>query len=121
MSTRSVLVVDDDRLVRDTLCEVVSDFGCTTRSSECGLQALDLLAVEPGDLVVSDVDMPDISGFELLARMRAQSIATPVVLMSARADASLQASAERAGAQAMLAKPIAIQPFTSLLADLLDY
>ena len=119
MSSHSVIVVDDDRLVRESLCEVLGDLGCSVRDADGGLAALASIAREATDMVISDVDMPDISGFELLARLPGIRCTAPVILISARADAGLTASARAAGAAELLAKPVDIEPFTTLVSALL--
>ena len=106
MAQHSVLVVDDDTTLRNSLCDVFSDWGCRILSADCGLRALNILEQEECELIFSDVDMPDISGFELLARLQRQHIKTPYVLMSARADKQLEVAAHEAGALAMLHKPV---------------
>lgn len=119
MVTNSVIVVDDDRLVRESLCEVLSDLGCVVRDAAGGLSAFESISRETVDMVVSDVDMPDISGFELLARLRHIAFAKPVVLMSARADDGLRLQARDSGAAELLAKPVRLGPFAELVHHLL--
>lgn len=114
MDQHSVLVVDDDIMVRDSLCDMLSDWGCHIMSADCGLNALTILNNENCELVFSDVDMPDISGFELLARMHKQHIEAPCVLMSARADKELEIAAKQAGAFAMLHKPVGINVVSNI-------
>jgi len=120
MTGHSVLVVDDDRLSRESLCEVLSERGWQVRDAARGLAALELLAGGSSDLIVSDVDMPDISGFELFSRMQQAHIRQPVVLISARANERLRAEALRIGAAALFDKPVAIAPFTTLIDRLVD-
>jgi DNA-binding NtrC family response regulator len=115
MTANSVIVVDDDRLTRESLCEVLADLGCRVRDAAGGLLAYDLIRSEATDMVVSDVDMPDISGFELLARLQGANFTNPVILISARADADLRRRARESGAAELFAKPVKIQPFTSLI------
>ena len=119
MPTTSVIVVDDDRLTRESLCDVLSDLGCQVRDAAGGLLAWDSIRQRPTDMVVSDVDMPDISGFELLARLQGASITSPVILMSARADDDLRRRAHEAGAADLFAKPVSIRSFTNLVHQLL--
>jgi CheY-like chemotaxis protein len=114
-----VLVVDDDRLSRESLCEALAELGCQVDDADRGLAAFARLSTGRRDLVVSDVDMPDISGFELLARLRRASIACPTILVSARADAELSRAAAEAGATALLAKPVAMGRFTLLVSQVL--
>ncbi len=120
MTTRCVLVVDDDRLTRESLGEAIRSFGCGADLADCGTVALGILSGHPHDLIISDVDMPDISGFELLERLHQRSITTPCVLMSARADRRLDVAASQAGAVTLLPKPVQLGPFTQLMNRLLD-
>ena len=115
MTTHSVFIVDDDRLTRESLCEIVAELGFDVADADCGLTALDRLRARPSEIVVSDVDMPDISGFELLARLHADRITIPMVLMSARADSALSKAAADAGAEQLFGKPVPVAPFTELL------
>ncbi len=116
MSTHAVLVVDDDRLMRESLCELLGDLQCRTTAASDGARALEQLGVGRYDLVFSDVDMPDISGFELLSRMRQQFGLEPnVILMSARSHSDLDRSARAAGAIEFLAKPVGLTVLDGVL------
>lgn len=120
MST--IMVVDDDRLVRESLCELLDDLGCTSIPAGDGHQALSYLQGQWCDLIVSDVDMPDISGFEFLARLQRQCAPRrhpPLIFLSARADDMLRNAAQAAGAAQLFAKPLPIQEFSSAVRALL--
>lgn len=118
MSDRSILVVDDDSLTRETICEVLMDSGWSVSSARRGLEAWERLERLPSDLVVSDIDMPDISGFELLDRMHRAQITSPLVFISARGE-SASALATAAGAAGYFTKPVQLAPFTERIAALL--
>jgi CheY-like chemotaxis protein len=128
---RTVLIADDDRLLRESLSEVLSELGCTTRHVGSGGGAIEMLRQQPCDLLLSDVDMPDMSGFQLLSWVNehptfphggnAAGWHMPVVLMSARADDRLGRAARDAGAVVLLPKPVAIDRITSLVHQLLDH
>lgn len=122
MLQHPTLVVDDDRLVRESLCEVLDDLGCAATAAPGGMQAIRLLKEHSYDLMVSDVDMPDISGFELLRRLDAQHRRpASVILMSARAEPELMQAAKAAGAATLMSKPVAMGEFTHLVRVLLNF
>jgi len=77
-----ILVVDDEPVIRYILAEILTDEGYRVRCAEDGRQALDQVAVEVPDLIVSDIRMPRVHGVEFVERLRAQGHATPVVLIS---------------------------------------
>jgi CheY-like chemotaxis protein len=80
----TILVVDDDELVRSSLDVALRMEGYRVNTAESGRSALDMLSREVPDLVVLDLSMPDLDGWETIARLRTTAeIATlPVVALS---------------------------------------
>jgi PAS domain S-box-containing protein len=80
----TVLVVDDDRALRRALCDLLVDGQFDVIDAGCGVDALEALAGRAGDidLVVSDIVMPDMDGFQLAERVRALWPSVAVLLMS---------------------------------------
>ena len=78
-----ILVVDDDLGVCQSLRDLLTQEGCEVIVATGGREALEKLAKEPVDLVLSDVVMPDLDGHELFNRVREQYPTVPVVLMTA--------------------------------------
>jgi two-component system response regulator FlrC len=116
MNQRTVLVVDDDDQWGCTMCDLLAEFVAVgTHWEASGAAALNWLHQAPCDLVISDVDMPEMSGFELLAQIQRRYQSLPVALMSARASGPLIKEAEQAGALGMLAKPSDPQAITNLV------
>ncbi|HAT09978.1 MAG TPA: hypothetical protein DCS97_05155 [Planctomycetes bacterium] len=114
-----VLIADDDRLVRESLGDAFDAFGWEVRIADCGTSAIQVLERQRLDLLVSDVDMPDMTGFQLLNWVRCHvPPQPPVVLMSARADAALGRTAIAEGAVTLLAKPVEVARMKSVLATL---
>lgn len=103
-----VLVVDDDPFFREVLVELLTTEGCHVRSIARGTDALDWLKREPYDLVLSDIVMPDIAGWQVARAARDRDPAPVVVLITGwpikPEDEAIQAS----GADAFLQKPIRI-------------
>jgi PAS domain S-box-containing protein len=83
LSGRRMLVVDDDPAVRDSVVQVLQAEGCRVVSCSNGREALDWLGRDAFDLVVSDVVMPELDGYQLLLAARDRHPETKVVLMTA--------------------------------------
>jgi CheY-like chemotaxis protein len=79
----SVLVVDDDLDIRATVSQILRDEGFRVRSARNGLEALEKIAEEDPDLVVLDLMMPVMSGWDLLAALRRSRKHVAVVVLSA--------------------------------------
>ncbi len=117
MAPRTILVADDDRHLRESLVEMLSGLGCLALPVAGGSAAMTELGRAHFGLLLSDVDMPDLSGFQLIAWAQERGCADHCALMSARADAQLSTRAHQAGAVAMLAKPVALRHLSSLLTN----
>lgn len=103
-SRQRVLVVDDSVVVRDMIAELLSSAGYETLTAENGVKGLEEIArFEPG-LVVSDIEMPEMDGFEMLKRIRDISRTLPVILLTARSSVKDRQRASALGANAYVAK-----------------
>lgn len=104
---RRVLVVDDDELTREILATILDLEEFEVDLAEDGEQALAAVAAGPPDVVVLDVMMPGLDGFEVLRRLRADEATAhlPVILLTARDTAEDRRAGEEAGADAYLTKP----------------
>src|SRR5262249_27034064 len=83
-SRRQILVVDDSLTVVDVLSEILADAGFEVVKAANGQEALASIEASMPDLVVSDVEMPILGGFELLERIRARWAHLPVVMLTTR-------------------------------------
>jgi chemotaxis protein histidine kinase CheA len=101
---RRVLIVDDSPIVRDLLSELLSSVGLEVRTAGDGAAALEALADRPVDLIVCDVEMPVMDGFELLRRLRDRAERVPVVMVTTRGSVSDRALAASLGADALIVK-----------------
>jgi CheY-like chemotaxis protein len=82
-----ILVVDDDPMVRETSGLVLMKQGYEVRTSEDGFSALIKLRTALPDLIISDLRMPNMSGFELLSVVRRRFPQIPVIAISGEFDA----------------------------------
>lgn len=103
-----ILLVDDDPIMRELASAKLSAAGHDVACANDGAEALEALTRDGADLVISDLDMPVMNGFELTRRIRAsQSFADiPVIVVTGSDHASAVEAAFSAGATSFLAKPI---------------
>lgn len=100
-----VLLVEDDRVLRQALCDTLEIGGFAYQAVGSGEEALEAVLKEVFSLVVSDVNMPGMDGHQLLARLRRQQPQLPVLLMTAHAAVERAVEAMRQGAADYLVKP----------------
>lgn len=117
-----VLVVEDSSAMRAFVRAALEDTGAAVSEASSGFEALRLLPREPWELVVVDINMPDINGLELIAFMRKseQHGATPVILISTEASARDRQRGLDLGADAFLSKPFGADALTTLVRDVLE-
>ena len=113
----TILVVDDERPIRDLISTVLQSAGHRVIVANHGREALRICAAEKPALIVSDVMMPVMDGIELCRRVKAgeAGAAVPVILMSAVAPRL----AQQAGPEAFLPKPFDLDDMERLIADCL--
>ena len=104
-----VLVVDDEPAVNDLICDALRLAGFRTESAADGVLALQFLRSTTADLVILDINMPRIDGFETLERMRAAGDSTPVIILTARQERDDARSGFERGADDFVHKPFSIE------------
>ena len=114
-ATRTVLIVEDDASVRDVCADVLTDEGYVVHAAADGMSGLAQLDCSP-DVIVLDLVMPRMDGWEFLRRLRAVAghEQTPVLLLTGTASSG----AALAGAQAVLRKPFVVEALLRQVADL---
>jgi chemotaxis protein histidine kinase CheA/ActR/RegA family two-component response regulator len=99
-----VLVVDDSPIIRDLVREVLHGAGYEVSTAGDGEAALALVERDAPELVLSDVEMPKMGGFELLAHIRRRTDRLPVVMLTTRGSAEDRRRASSLGANAYVIK-----------------
>jgi len=100
-----ILVVDDNPEMARTLCDGLADDGYQAIAASSGQEAIALLSREPFDALVTDLRMPDVDGFEVIAFARARDATRPIIAMTGAMPAEGIATSLRCGAALCLAKP----------------
>jgi len=105
--TSTILIVDDDDLSRDTLEALLSNQGYNLALADNGQEALEKAATLVPDLILLDVMMPDMDGFEVCRRLRADSVLgeIPIILVTALDDRESRLEGIEAGADDFITKP----------------
>lgn len=103
-----ILIIDDDIGFLDLLRIHLSSAGYEVQVAEDGVTGGRALLAQTPDLIVSDVNMPFLDGFELLSLMRSDpsTASIPVILLSGRSDGDTMAKAVELGAADFLTKPV---------------
>ncbi len=114
-----LLVVDDDPDVRDSLERALRCAGYAVTTAVHGADALDQLARAPADLIVLDVLMPIVDGFDACRRLRQRGNATPVLVLTARDAVEDRVAGLEAGADDYLVKPFALRELLARVRALL--
>jgi two-component system nitrogen regulation response regulator NtrX len=109
VSHGNILVVDDERGIREQLEGILRDEGFSVGSVGSGEEALASLSRELFDLVLLDVLLPGMDGIEVLRQARAAGHRTPIVVISGHAGAELAVRAVREGAADFMEKPLALE------------
>ncbi|WP_024794635.1 response regulator transcription factor [Tomitella biformata] len=115
----NILVVDDDRAVRESLRRSLTFNGYTVDTAHDGLDALEKLAVERPDALVLDVMMPRVDGLEVCRRLRGAGDDMPILMLTARDSVSERVAGLDAGADDYLPKPFALEELLARLRALL--
>lgn len=117
---QSILVVDDDELVRETLAHDLMREGFAVSTAPSGESALAFLQRNPADLVLCDLVLGDIDGIEVLRRIKANWPETAVVMITGHASIRNALDALRAGAADYIAKPADPEEVAHRLRTVLD-
>lgn len=103
-----IALVDDDRNILTTVAIALQAEGFVTATFSDGAEALKSILDEPPDLVVCDIKMPRMNGFEMLRRLREKS-AVPLIFLTSRDDEQDEAAGLAMGADDYIAKPFSQQ------------
>jgi two-component system OmpR family response regulator len=104
-----VLVVDDEPNIRELVQVALKFHGCSVTAGASGSEALARAATDQPDLIVLDVMLPDIDGFEVCRRLRAQANDVPVIFLTARDTTSDTVTGLALGGDDYITKPFSVE------------
>ena len=103
-----LLIIDDERGIRNTLREILADEGHEVEVAENGKAGLEMALAKTYDLIFSDIKMPEMDGIEVLSALKQgeEAIETPVVMITGHGDVETAVQALKLGAYDFLLKPL---------------
>lgn len=114
-----VLVVEDDRAVREAVERALTYEGYAVSTARDGAEALSAVLNDPPEAIVLDVMMPHVDGLETCRRIRARGDDTPILILTARHEVSDRVAGLDAGADDYMVKPFALEELLARLRALL--
>lgn len=118
---KKILVVDDDDLVLIAIQELLAPMGFLLTTCPSGAEALEKVAQEKFDLIILDVIMPELDGYEVCQRIRQMKsyAETPIMMLTAKSGEEDKQRGMEVGANLYLPKPISPKRLTALVVEAL--
>ena len=107
MST--ILIVEDEARIASFIAKGLKAAGFVPRTTALGREAVELALQGDPDLILLDVGLPDISGFEVLTALRGQGVTTPVIMLTARSSVADRVAGLQGGADDYMPKPFSFE------------
>ncbi len=107
-----ILLVEDDIMLNEMITEYISSTGHLIKNAKTGMESLDILEKEKFDLLILDINLPDIDGFEILEKMHEQKRMVPTIYISALIDIEEISRAFDLGCFDYLKKPFHLKELT---------
>ena len=101
-----ILVIDDERSIRNLMQEILEDEGHSVDVAEDGAKGVEMADKEKYDVIFCDIKMPNLSGEEVLGTLHEKGIETPVIMISGHGDIDTAVSCIKKGAFDFLSKPL---------------
>jgi two-component system chemotaxis response regulator CheY len=117
-----ILIADDSKVMRQIVLRTMRQAGFGHHDfveAVDGAEALDKVAAEAPDLVLSDWNMPNKTGIELLRALRGSGNAVPFGFVTSEGSEDMRATAATAGAMFLIAKPFTAEHFEAALSEML--
>lgn len=110
-----LLYVEDNAHVREATISFFDSFFDTIYVANNGKEALDIFSKEPVDIIISDINMPEMNGLEMAEMIKKEKESLPVLFLSAHDDKNFFLSAIKLGIDGYLLKPISLEQFSDVI------
>jgi CheY-like chemotaxis protein len=117
-----ILVIDDIDSIRDAICQILESAGYVVKEARNGIEGVKLFELDPPDLVITDIIMPEKDGIETINDLRALEPETRIIAMSGggkMVETDFLLAAQAFGARAILRKPFQAQELLHVVAQAL--
>jgi YesN/AraC family two-component response regulator len=119
--TKTLLIVDDEKDLREIIVKLCKELTPNVLSAANGKDALQIIRSGQVDAVLTDINMPNLTGLQLLAEVRAMGLETPFVILTGYGDRANTTEALRLGATDFLDKPFDDATVLKILGKALDF
>ncbi len=116
----TILVAEDEDELREYLVEYLQIFFKTVYSAACGKEAYKIYQDSKPDIILSDINMPNLDGLSMISRIRLNDEKTKIIIMSAHSDTEKLLQAIKLNLVTYLVKPIKVEELKELLFKLVD-
>lgn len=104
--SKKALVVDDSKTMRDMVSHTLSGLGFAVSAAGDGVEAVDVVDKEQFDLIVTDINMPNMDGIELIRYLREEAnLRIPILVLTTEGGDKAKEMGRKAGATGWLVKP----------------
>ena len=114
-----ILIIEDEAALASALAAVVKRLGCEALTCASAARGLDALTKQSPELVILDIGLPDMSGLDVLARIREHGATLPVLIITAHGNLQNAVEAKKRGASGYLVKPLDLRELENALRSLL--
>ena len=115
-----ILLIEDEELSRESLSRLLKSAGFTVKGAASGEMAMQLLALEKFDIVVTDLFLPDANGIDILKKVKGNSPQTEVILITGHASAETAVKAMKEGAYDYITKPLNFEELQIILTKAME-
>ena len=116
----SILVSEDEEELREYLIEYIQLFFKNVYSAKCGQEAYSIYLDKNPDIILSDINMPNLDGLSLISKIREKDLITKIIIMSAHSDKDKLLRAVELNLVTYLVKPIKIETLKQVLFDTVE-